>query len=101
MNDTLIVLIPKNEKPKNIRQFRPISLCIVAYKTITKVLVSRLKPLLDNFIGPTQLIFVPGRLILDNILIYLEVLHTFKKKSSTNGFMMIKLDLEKAYDKLS
>lgn len=48
MNETLLVLIPKNENPKNFRQFRPISLCNVAYKTITKVIVNCLKPLLTN-----------------------------------------------------
>lgn len=101
MNDTLIMLIPKNENSETIRQFRPISLCNVAYKTITKVLINHLKPLLDKFISLTQSSFVSGRLISNNILIYQEVLHTFKKKTGANGSMMIKLDLEKAYDKLS
>lgn len=52
VNETLIVLIPKVENPANIKQFRPISLCDVSYKIITKLVVGRIKPLLDNIICP-------------------------------------------------
>lgn len=44
LSPTLLVLIPKVEKPEYTKQFRPISLCTVAYKVITKVLVNRLRP---------------------------------------------------------
>lgn len=74
------MLIPKIEKPKNIRQFRPISLCNVAYKTVTKVLVNRLKPLLDCFVAPTQQSFVPGRLIADNVILYKKSSILFEEK---------------------
>nr|GMD28272.1 reverse transcriptase [Ipomoea batatas] len=45
--------------------------------------------------------FVPGRQISDNIIIYQEVMHTMRKKRGATGFMAIKLDFEKAYDRLS
>lgn len=60
-----------------------------------------LKPLLDHFVAPTQQSFKLGHVIYDNVVIYQEFLHSFQRKRGPIGHMMIKLDLEKAYDKLS
>ncbi|OMO50810.1 reverse transcriptase [Corchorus capsularis] len=83
------------------RPFRPISLCTVAYKLITKVLVNRLGPLLGDLIGHLQSSFIPGRQAADNIFIAQEMIHTVKKSRSKNGLMAVKIDLEKAYDRVS
>lgn len=67
--ETLIVPIPKVEVSDNLKEFRPISLCNVLFKLISKVLVNRLRPLLDSLIGPLQSSFIPKRGTADNALI--------------------------------
>lgn len=44
--------------------------------------------------------FVPGRQISDNIVIFQEVIHYLHSKRSGKGYMVLKIDLEKAYDRL-
>ncbi|KAL4314251.1 hypothetical protein AHAS_Ahas15G0066400 [Arachis hypogaea] len=77
--DTLVVLIPKVDNPSRMKEFRPISLCNVIYKIITKVVVERLRPFLQDIIGPLQGEFIPGRGAPDNIIVAQEVFHFMKK----------------------
>ena len=95
------MLIPKNKSPSSVNHFRPISLCNTVYKTISKLLVNRLKPILDKIISPSQSAFILGRWIAENQLIVHELLHSFKKRKVKGGFMALKLDLQKAYDRLN
>lgn len=70
--ETLIALIPKMDCPTSFKEFRPISLSNTIYKLITKILVNRIKPLLDSIIGPYQRSFLPGRGTSDNAIILQE-----------------------------
>ena len=42
LNQTLIALISRQKGPETISHFRPISLCNIVYKPVTKILVQRL-----------------------------------------------------------
>ncbi|XP_074293374.1 uncharacterized protein LOC141620388 [Silene latifolia] len=99
-NKTNIVLIPKKKAPDKIRDFRPISLCNVAYKLVSKVLANRLKPFLGELVTENQSAFTPGRAISDNVLIAFELFHYMKNLRASEGFMAIKLDMAKAYDRV-
>ncbi|KAA3479973.1 reverse transcriptase [Gossypium australe] len=80
-------------------QFRPISLCNVVYKIIAKVLVIRMSAILGYCINEAQGAFIPKRLILDNVIIAYEVLHSLKiKKCGQKGNFALKLDMNKGYD---
>ncbi|CAL9005576.1 unnamed protein product [Prunus brigantina] len=82
-------------------QLRPISLCNTLYKVVSKILVARLRPLMSKLVSPTQVSFVPGRHITDNIVVDQEMLHKFKVSKGKNEFVAWKIDLSKAYDRLS
>lgn len=64
-----MVLIPKHDDPHTFKDFRPISLCNVLYKLVTKVLVHRLRPFLGDLISPLQSSFIPGRGTKDNAIL--------------------------------
>ena len=51
INHTFLTLIPKVKNPEIVAQFRPISLCNVIYKILSKVIVNRLKPFLNSIIS--------------------------------------------------
>lgn len=69
INVTNTALIPKVPNPLFVIDFRPIRLCNVLYKLISKVLPNRLKGLLSAIISSSQSAFIPGRLITDNMLV--------------------------------
>ncbi|XP_066396066.1 uncharacterized protein [Miscanthus floridulus] len=62
-------------------------------------LLVRLNRVADKVISHTQSAFVPGRYILDGVVVIHEVLHELP--STKQSGIILKLDFEKAYDKMS
>ncbi|KAL2475523.1 Uncharacterized protein Adt_36259 [Abeliophyllum distichum] len=96
---TSIILIPKKDKAEEWKDFRPISLCNVVNKIITKLLASRLNTFLPKIISPSQSGFTPGRDIGDNILLAQELVYQLDRKTR-GGNVVLKLDMAKAYDRV-
>ncbi|PKI37422.1 hypothetical protein CRG98_042208 [Punica granatum] len=99
-NNTLITLILKTSSPETIFQYRPISLCNTIYKIISKILVRRLRPHLSDLISPFQCSFIPGRRASDNVILLREIIHSFRRQKGKQRSFVLKLDLEKAFDRL-
>lgn len=94
-NQTHIVLIPKIKQPREVTDYRPISLCMY----ITKTIANRLKRILFEIIPPYQGVFVPERLISDNILVSYEFInHILQSRKGKKGLVVVKLNMSKTYD---
>ena len=112
INKTNISLIPKTNHPTRMTEFRPINLCNVTYKLISKVLANILKFIMPSIISENQSAFTSERLITDNqsaftserlitdnVLVAFEFMHYLKHKNmGKENFMSIKLDMSKAFD---
>lgn len=89
-HETYIVLIPKMKNSEKVTDYRPISLCNVAYKLASKAVANRLKLVLQDIIRENQSAFVSERLIIDNVLVAHELMkHINKKKKGKNGEMTL------------
>ena len=101
VNRTLVCLIPKVKGPETMANLRPISLCNVLVRILSKVLANRLKGCLGSIISDKQSAFVEGRLLTDNALVAFEVNHYMRrKKQGNNGVAGLKIDISKAYDRM-
>ncbi|XP_062014569.1 uncharacterized protein LOC133731138 [Rosa rugosa] len=101
LNFTFVTLIPKVKEVTNMSHLRPIALCNVIYKIASRVIANRLKSFLSDIVSPQQSAFVPNRLISDNTLVASELAHYMHKlQRGQEGFLALKLDISKAYDRL-
>ncbi|KAL9239007.1 hypothetical protein vseg_013366 [Gypsophila vaccaria] len=99
LNATVITLIPNLDRPSSVKHFRPISCCNVIYKTISKIMGTRLAKVLPRLISRNQGAFIKGRSILENILICQDFVRMYNR-SMVSPRCMFKLDLQKAYDSI-
>jgi len=99
LNSTFLTLIPKDEGADSPDKFRPISLCNVINKIISKVLANRTKTIFPLLVSQHQSSYVEGRKILDRIIISHELTHSIKAHRKPR--MMMQLDMSKEFDKIS
>jgi hypothetical protein len=69
------------------------------YKLITKTLTLRIETFAEKLIHPAQSAFMRGRNIVTGVLTLHEILHNTKMKNECG--IILKLDFEKAYDKVN
>jgi hypothetical protein len=99
LNSTFLVLIPKTDLPSSFNDFRPISLCNLIYKLVSKIISTRLKPVLERNLSPEQHGFLKGRRIHDAVGVAHECLHSISQKKQKA--LVMKIDLKKAFDSIN
>jgi hypothetical protein len=80
LNFGTIILLPKCAEAVKIQQYRPICLLNVSFKIFTKVLTNRLASVAHKVIQSTQTIFLPGRNIMEGVVILHETIHKMHRK---------------------
>ena len=98
MNFGIITLIPKTQKATKIQQYRLICVLNVSFKIFTKVGTNRLNKVAQTMVSPTQTAFMPGRNIMEEVVILHETIHELHTKKRDG--VILKIDFEKAYDKV-
>ena len=99
-NSTILTLVPKKTNASKISDFRPIACCNSVYKVESKLLANRLKYVLPRLISNAQPAFIPGRLLVENFLLAIELVKGYNWKAISKR-CMLKVDLRKAFDTLN
>jgi hypothetical protein len=99
LNFGTIILLPKKENAVQIQQYHPICLLNVSFKIFTKVGTNRISSIAEKIIHPTQTAFMPGRHILEGVVILHETIHELHRKKLDG--VLFKIDFEKAYNKVN
>jgi hypothetical protein len=99
LNFGIITLLLKQKEAKQIQQFRPICLLNISFKIFTKVMTNQVALVAEKVIKPSQTSFMVGKNIMEGMVILHETLHEMHRK--TLDGVVLKLDFEKAYDKVN
>lgn len=95
---SVVTLLPKQGDRTSLRNWRPISLICTDAKVFTRMLSTRISPLMSKLINPYQTGFLHDRFIADNGLLARLVMSVAQKYDITGAALL--LDQEKAYDRV-
>ena len=98
-NGYISLLCKDKSAAEDIRNWRPISLLNTDYNIISKALTFRLKSVIHNIVDIDQTCAVPGRSIIDNCHLIRNIIDYAGHKQIRT--LILSLDLEKAFDKVS
>lgn len=98
LNFSMITLIPKEADGTSIKKYRPIALTNCSFKIFTKFCTNRLSPCANRIISSNQTAFLKDRYILESVVAAHEIIHDVHASSSSG--LVLKLDYEKAYDRV-
>ncbi|PKU84741.1 integrator complex subunit 11 [Dendrobium catenatum] len=96
---TALALIPKTKHASSFNDFRPIALCNVIYKIISKIIANRLKLVMPHIVKDNQSGFIKSRISTDHIILAQEIL-SYAAKGKKSIFCA-KFDIRKAFDTIS
>jgi hypothetical protein len=99
LNFGIIMLLLKQKESSHIKQFHPICLLNVSFKIFTKGMVNRMTGIATKLVNPSQMMFIPGRNIMEGVVMLHEIIHEIHRKKMSG--VMLKLDFKKAYDKVN
>lgn len=96
LNDTLMILLRKNQAPTRLKDYRPISLMHSFSKLFAKCLARRLAPRLAEIVSPNQSAFIKRRSIHDNFRAVQLACRWLHQKGAPA--VLLKIDIAKAFD---
>lgn len=97
INYASVTLIPKTLEAKGMKELRPIACCTIFYRIISKILTKRLSNVINEVVDISQLAFLPGRVIHDNIFMAHELIRGYNRKN-VSPQCAIQMDIQNAYN---
>ena len=100
LRQLVISCIPKGNKDRKLlKNWRPISLLCVVYKSASTVITNRLKPHLQCIISKNQSGFIKGRRIEEGTRLVHDIM-SYTENLNIPGLLML-IDFQKAFDSVS
>lgn len=80
----------------DLRLIQPLN---VIHRIVAKTMANRLDQIFNDIISQTESVFVPNRLITDNVIIQYECLNKIRQnRGKSKVLVVLKLDISKTYD---
>jgi hypothetical protein len=99
LNYPIITIIPKEEEAKTLKKFRSINRINYNFKVFAKPLNNRLELVCDRLLSYNQTTFIKCRFIFESVVAAQDIIYDVVKRGTKD--MMLKLDYEKSYNRVS